>query len=70
MDDLDDDFDETEVVTFEEAKNEYEHHLCEHQEYMENESPKVRNFVFNRNRDAETLAFLMLDGDERDAFVN
>ena len=65
-----DDFDETEVVTFEDAKNEYEHHLCEYQEYIENESPKARKFVFNRNRDAETLAFLMLNDDERTAFVN
>ena len=65
-----DDFDETEVVTFEDAKNEYEYHLYEYQEYIENESPKVRKFVFNRNRDAETLAFLMLNVDERTAFVN
>ena len=65
-----DDFDETEVVTFEDAKNEYEYHLCEYQEYIENESPKVWKFIFNRNRDAETLAFLMLNDDERTAFVN
>ena len=64
------DFDETEVVTFEDAKKEYEYQLCEYQEYIENESPKVRKFVFNRNRDAETLAFLMLNDDERTAFVN
>jgi len=65
-----DDLDETEVVTFEDAKKEYEYQLCEYQEYIENESPKVRKFVFNRNRDAETLAFLMLDEDQREAFVN
>jgi len=70
MDELDDDFDETEAVSFEETKSEYVHHFCEYQDYMENKSLKVRNFIFNSNRDAETLAFLMLDGDERDAFVN
>ena len=62
--------DEFDVVAFEAAKAEYEQQLAEFRDSMESESSKMWRFIFNRNRDAETLAYLTMDEDSRVAIVN
>jgi len=62
--------DEFEFVDFEEAKAEYEYQLGFIQSSMDSEDPKMWRFVFNRNRDAETLAYLSMDEDYRAVIVN
>ena len=62
--------DEFEIIDFEEAKAEYEYQLAEYQSSMDSESAKMWRFIFNRSRDAETLAYLSMDEDYRAALVN
>ena len=62
--------DEFEIVDFEEAKAEYEYQLGIFQSSIDSEDPKMWRFVFNRSRDAETLAYLSMDEDYRAVIVN
>ena len=62
--------DEFDVISFEDAKAEYEYQLEEYRNGMKDEDPKMWRFIFNRNRDAETLAYLTIDEDCRGAIVN
>jgi hypothetical protein len=62
--------DEFEIIDFEEAKAEYEYQLDEYQSSMESINLKTWRFIFNRSRDAETLAYLSMDEDYRAALVN
>lgn len=62
--------DEFEIIDFEEAKAEYEYQLGEYQSHMDNSDQKTWRFIFNRGRDAETLAYLTMDEDYKAALVN
>ena len=59
---MDDEERGSKLIQLMEAHEAYESHLADYQEIR---GTKYSRFVFNRNRDPETLAYLMLDEDEQ-----
>ena len=61
---------ESDFIEYEEAKAEYEYKLAEFKNSMDSESLKIWNFIFNRSRDVQILAYFSMDEDYRIALAN